>query len=510
MDITDVSGHLRPDACPGALQVHTAADGALARVRIPGGVLTAAQLGEVAACAAELGSGVIELTSRANLQVRGLRVTPAPPAAPPAGTPARPAPAGVAAADMAPDGIPSGAVPGAPLAGAAQAGVSAGVAPDGLRAGPGPGAAAASVPVFAARMAAAGLLPSATHERVRNILASPLAGRAPSSLVDVRPLVADLDRRLCAAPELAALSGRFLFALDDGTGDVLSCGADVTFLATSPVGGVLLLGGERQAVPVTVSGAVPLMLAAASVFMELSDGTAWRVTDLPDGPARLAARLNPPTTQDPGPATPRQDARFPGPARQGDQTPAPARQGDDQAPAQARQGDDLEMVAPDVETAARGAGVRDAGTRPQRDGRVALEVVVPLGRLSAGQATALAACAAEIRVTPWRTVVLPDLPADAVQPIADRLTAAGLVAVAGTPWAGLSACTGRPGCAKSLADVQLDARRWAERPGHEPPARPVHWAGCERRCGRPAGEVVDVVATPTGYRVAGRTEEEGI
>jgi precorrin-3B synthase len=28
-----------------------------------------------------------------------------------------------------------------------------------------------------------------------------------------------------------------------------------------------------------------------------------------------------------------------------------------------------------------------------------------------------------------------------------------------------------------------------------------HWAGCERRCGRPRGEVVDVVATLDGYRV---------
>ncbi|MEU7896777.1 precorrin-3B synthase [Nonomuraea sp. NPDC049152] len=409
-DIGDFSGQARPDACPGALQVHTAADGALARVRIPGGALSSGQLRELAACAAELGSGVIELTSRANVQVRGLR---------------------------APD-------PSDP----------------------------SSVPAFAARMAAAGLLPSATHERVRNILASPLAGRAPSSLVDVRPLVAALDRGLCGTPELAALSGRFLFALDDGTGDVLSCGADVTFLATSPSGGVLLLGGVRPGLPVDVSDVVALMLAAATAFMELSDGTAWRVTDLPEGPARLAARLT--------------DAVQESPAQ-------PA----------------VHLAEEPGLTGSEGVRVHDAGIFRQVDGAVALEVVVPLGRLSAHQATALADAALEARVTPWRTVVLPGLPPDAVQPVADRLTEAGLVTVPGTSWAGLSACTGRPGCAKSLADVQLDARRWAERPDHEPEARPVHWAGCERRCGRPAGEVVDIVATPTGYRVAGRTEEEG-
>ncbi|WP_346142721.1 precorrin-3B synthase [Nonomuraea recticatena] len=413
MDIADFYGHVRPDACPGALQVHTAADGALARIRIPGGALSATQLREVAACSAELGSGVIELTSRANLQLRGL---------PPADAPS-----------------------------ATEAGA------------------------FAARIAAVGLLPSETHERVRNILASPLAGRVEASLVDVRPLVTALDRGLCASPELTGLSGRFLFALDDGTGDLLSIGADVTFLATSPSGGLLHLGGATAGIPVLVDEVVPSMLAAASAFLELSGGTAWRVGDLPDGPALLASRL-----LHGGPAASRDEGGSPG---------GPSRE-------------IASLRAP------------DARVVPQRDGRVALEVVVPLGRLSADQARALADVADEVRVTPWRTAVLPDLRPEDVERVADELTTVGLVTGSGTAWAGLSACTGSPGCAKSLADVQGDARRWAM--GTREPSTPavpddvlVHWAGCERRCGRPKGEVADVVATPTGYRVGhGRKTEK--
>ncbi|MGW4799439.1 nitrite reductase, partial [Nonomuraea sp. NPDC004297] len=36
-------------------------------MRLPGGVVSAGQLRELAACAEEFGSGVIELTSRANV-----------------------------------------------------------------------------------------------------------------------------------------------------------------------------------------------------------------------------------------------------------------------------------------------------------------------------------------------------------------------------------------------------------------------------------------------------------
>ena len=41
----------RPDACPGVFALHDAADGALARVRLPGGAIDAAALRVVAGCA---------------------------------------------------------------------------------------------------------------------------------------------------------------------------------------------------------------------------------------------------------------------------------------------------------------------------------------------------------------------------------------------------------------------------------------------------------------------------
>ncbi len=58
--------------CPGIFLLAQMKDGGLARLRLPGGRLDAAQGRAVAAFARRWGNGLIDLTNRANLQVRGL------------------------------------------------------------------------------------------------------------------------------------------------------------------------------------------------------------------------------------------------------------------------------------------------------------------------------------------------------------------------------------------------------------------------------------------------------
>lgn len=52
-----------------------AADGFLARLRLPGGAIAPSEMRTVADVAERFGNGVVELTSRANLQIRGLDLT---------------------------------------------------------------------------------------------------------------------------------------------------------------------------------------------------------------------------------------------------------------------------------------------------------------------------------------------------------------------------------------------------------------------------------------------------
>ncbi|MBO0856775.1 MAG: precorrin-3B synthase, partial [Nocardia sp.] len=130
----------------------------------------------------------------------------------------------------------------------------------------------------------------------------------------------------------------------------------------------------------------------------------------------------------------------------------------------------------------------------------------------------IAAVEHPIIFTPWRSLVLGDLDEWTAEQVVRVLAPMGLVFDADSPWTAVTACAGRPGCAKSLSDVRGDAAAAVESgrvaPIGPPPASRSgvaaadvtvagrqHWSGCERRCGRPAGAVTEVIAEPSGYRV---------
>ncbi|MFE6161191.1 precorrin-3B synthase [Streptomyces sp. NPDC056486] len=396
----DESARSRGDSCPGTLRLHRADDGALARVRIPGGLLSTEQADVLRDLAERLGDGELHLTSRGNVQLRGLR------------------------ADRGSE--------------------------------------------LACLLGESGLLPSERHERVRNVVASPLSGIDGLGERDIRPWLSALDGLLCAGDRATALSGRFLFALDDGRGDVGALGGDVTLTARGEEDALLRIGPAQDAVLIPAAQAPQAALIAAETFLEQApDAGSWRVTDLPDGIGPLLdavvrrlrqagfslARTTAPLPRGPG-----------GPA--------------------------LGIVP----------GPHD---KHDKHDKAALSLGLPLGRVSAPQWQTLTETArhrgsGELRLTPWRGVVLPGVERQEAAELLEDLQAVGLIVGSDSPWTGVGACIGRPGCAKSLDDVRAAATAALGPVG----ALPVYWSGCERRCGHPHGEWVDVVATPDGHEIS--------
>lgn len=362
--------------CPGVVDMHEAEDGWLARIRLPGGMVSAEQLAAIAELACE-GTGLVELTARANLQVRGL-----------------PAESGVASSQA---------------------------------------------------LEAVGLLPSRTHERLRNVLASPLAGRHPLSLSATDHIVAELDRALCADTELAQLPQRFLFALDDGGGAALAPTADVALAAVGEDRFRLLLAGQPTDAVAPGGKAAGLALMAARAFLAINDQRGWRVAELSNGARSIAARLG------------AQLAHT-------DEMPAST------------------AVPP--------------GRCRQRDGRFALTALLPLGRFEPGVVTAIAGlartCSGSVRIAATKSLSFLDLDPATVEPLERGLRDLGLVTQPGSGWEALSACAGLRSCSKAQIDVRSAASARAGVRGSG--ALREHWSACERRCGEPRDVALSVTA----------------
>lgn len=380
-NLGQVTHSFRADRCPGVLRMHAAADGHLARIRIPGGRLRPQMWTALAGIAAQ-GDSYLHLTSRGNVQVRGL------------------------AKDAAEQ--------------------------------------------VSAELEAVGLGPSPTHDRMRNVLASPLAGRVAGRF-GLGSTVEDTVAALVQRPGLSdsALSGKFLFGLDDASGDILRHVPDLGGMWRSDAVVELIIGGQLSGVCVDVADVPELLANLAECFIARADA-GWRIT----GNAAAKAAL--------------QDI-----ARQ-------------LAPPGVR--------APD--TAPEPAAVVPVGWVDEVGGAVSLLAVTEFARLDARLAEFLGAIETETTISPERVIGIHGLSENQAEQVVRVLAPMGLIFDATSPWVRTTACIGAPGCAKSLTDVHADLGNAISSATLS--VRPLHWVGCERACGWNHTDLL-VQATPTGY-----------
>ena len=144
-----------------------------------------------------------------------------------------------------------------------------------------PGSSGSLDPAVLAAIEATGLLPTRTHELIRNVMVSPQTGLA-GGRVDLRGVARDLDALVCADPLLAGLPGRFLFVLDDGRGDLLPRRCDLGLVALDSSSVQLRVGaGFGPVVSLTEAAARIAELAVAFAVRRGSGRSApWHVAEL--------------------------------------------------------------------------------------------------------------------------------------------------------------------------------------------------------------------------------------
>jgi precorrin-3B synthase len=384
--------------CPGVLHAVSAKDGLLIRIRVPGGLIEADQLKAVAGLSRAFADGYLEITSRANLQLRGIQDR--------------------------------------------------------------------DLESIVERIAMAGLLPSPQHDRVRNIVTSPIAGLDSEEVIDPRPLIHELDEQLREEKVFLDLHPKFSFAIYGGTRRFSRSSDDISLevLALNSIPYFrFLIGGVYSGFVVRPEDVVDCMLVAAKMCIHLATESnlpvrGKAVVMLPGAMKLIVDALS------------------------------------------------HMLMSSDVSPASRLVEEALVGIYPTpQNERVSIIPSVPLGRLTAEQAIYLADVANEwksdLRLSPWRGVVLGSIPKSVIDNIVSHLYSIGLSCDGQDGFRGITACAGSSGCEASLADVRSDAAALAQRlSGHAVPSGwTVNFSGCEKQCARRGGATAELIAGPSGY-----------
>ncbi len=370
--------------CPGALRPMASGDGLLLRAKTIGPRLSAAQASEIAAIAADCGNGLLDLSQRAQLQLRGVREETF-------GQALR----RLDALDM--------------------------------------------------------LAPDPVTESILNIVAAPLS--------DADDVTRALGRGLVADAALRALPGKFLFLIDDGALGLGDVAADIRIELVGERAALRLAGALDCAALVPRGAAAQGALALARAFVDLRKGD-FELRRMRTLVAAIGAW-----------------ALF-------------AHAGLDAAPYRA---------------ATRAAGETDIFGAQAAAGVFFAGVGAPFGRFRAEDLARLAELAesfgqGELRLTPWRAILLPAGSCDAAERIVAAAGENGLVTSPEDPRLAVVACPGAPECPQAKGETRAHLALLA------PLARKLaasgvglHISGCAKGCARPRATAATLVAGNGGF-----------
>jgi precorrin-3B synthase len=362
-------------------------DGLLVRLHPPLGRLTAGQLQAIATAARTCGNGLLDISSRGNLQIRGVF--------------------------------------------------------------------SHSHPPLVEQLAAAGLAGPAT----RRTIVSPLAGFDPIDHVDAAALAEQVE---AALRTVEGLLGKLAIVVDGG-GRFPLVELDAEIYAVAVSSGTIAVGLAARDGPRWCGTTSPAALPSALVVIltDFADAlaTGRSPSAMRDIPADLhnrlvaAAWLAPPTVPTPRPTAPRA-----GPLR----------------------------------ISGSAAGV---------------VLALPFGRCDADQIMHIAGWAerfgnGEVRLSPWRGIVLPSVPENDLGTLIALATGTGMITDQDDPRLAVCACPGRPECANASVMTRRDAARLAAA------ARPllqagvqIHVSGCAKGCAHPGPAALTLIGDNGAYRV---------
>jgi precorrin-3B synthase len=381
--------------CPGAFAPMPSGDGLLIRAKAVRSRLTGAQAAEIARIADDCGNGLIDLSQRAQLQLRGISES--------------------------------------------------------------------TIGEALQRLDAIGMLaPNVDAERVTNVIASPLAALAPGAF-DANAMAAQLAGELQRDSTLRALPPKFLFLLDDGGAlSFAEVEADIRIeAAATEESAIRVAGAPDRAVFVAVDEALEAALRLARAFVELRAQHAHAFRRVRTLVEALGADALP---------------RAAGLAmRAFTETRAPTRWAH-------------------VFGAQRCGAVTYAG------------VGAPFGRWRASELAAVAEFAqsagpGELRLTPWRALLIITPDEDAARHVVLRAQDHDLITSADDQRLAVIACPGAPECPQALAETRahvMDLAPLARKIGGDDGVG-LHLSGCAKGCARQSASPITLLACADGF-----------